>query len=342
MMDSNRYTRRTFTRVAVGAALVGVASPLLLPVRSAVAQAGDTQLTSNANNVNVRSEPALAATVVGQLLSGDVVNLIGDPVKADGYVWLNITGYSRQVGPGWVASSFFDAPSGGGLRIGSDVYVDTDVLNMRDYPGLAGTVINTLSQSAHALTSRAAVRRDGYTWYGVVLDSGSEGYLAGEYLTVTPPNDATDGWSVGTSVRVTSDGLRLREGPGTEHVVLRSYARGDDGEVIDSPVMADGFRWYQVRMYADGKSGWMADEFLEIARYEPTGSRLRVVDGPLNLREGGGLSNDVIRTIPEGDVVVIADASVGVADGYNWWYVRLEKDPAVVGWIADGFTEQID
>jgi uncharacterized protein YgiM (DUF1202 family) len=341
-MDSIRFTRRAFTRIAAGGAIAGAAIPAGLRGRDVVAQVGDTQLTCNANNVNVRLDPGLGATVVGRLFVGDIVYLIGNPVKVDGYAWLNITGASRQVGPGWVASSFFDAPSGGGLRIGSDVYVDTDVLNMRDYPGLTGTVINTLSQGAHALTSRAAVRRDGYTWYGVVLESGPEGYLAGEYLTVTPLNDATDGWPIGTSVRVSSDGLRLRRGPGTEYEVIRTYSRGDDGEVLDSPVMADGFRWYEVRMYSDGTSGWMADTFLEIARYEPTGTRLRVVDGPLNLREGSGLSNDVITTIPEGDVVVIADASIGVADGYNWWYVRLEDQPSVVGWIADGFTEQID
>ncbi len=142
-------------------------------------------------------------------------------------------------------------------------------------------------------------------------------------------------------MRVTADGLRLRSAPGTGSTIIDVYSRGDDGQVLAGPERASGYDWYQVELYTDGNVGWSAADFLEIARYEPTGTRLRVIDGPLRLREGGSLSAPVITLIPEGDVVVIADASVGRADGYTWWYVRLDGEPDVLGWIADGFTEEI-
>ena len=335
------YSRRTLARIAVGAAVASVV-PVAAGTRSAFAQAGDTQLVCNANNVNVRSEPGLSSSVVDQLFSGDIVNLIGSPVEADGYTWLNVAGYAGNIQSGWAAAEFFDPPSGGGWAIGTHVYVAVDALNLRDYPGLSGGVITTLGQNAHLVTSRAAVSRDGYTWYGVVTDNGTEGYAAGDFLSTSSSGGGDgDGWPVGTSVRVAADGLRLRSGPGTGYGIIASYGRGADGEVLDGPTASGSYRWYKVEMYADGNVGWFASDYLELARYEPTGSRLRVIDGPLNLREYAGLDAPVLATIPTGGTVVIADASSVVHDGYHWWYVQLESIPGVYGWIAQGFTEEI-
>ncbi len=79
-----------------------------------------------------------------------------------------------------------------------------------------------------------------------------------------------------------------------------------------------------------------------MARFEPTGDRLRVVDGPLRLRKDPGLNGAVITTLSKGAVVVVADASAVRQDGYLWRYVRVESNPNLIGYIADGFTERID
>ena len=335
------YSRRSLIRLAAGAALGGTALPLIASSRAVYAQAGDTQLVCNADSVNVRDNPGLSSTVIDQLNTGDIVNLIGGPDETDGYTWLQVAGYGGNIESGWVAAEFLDTPGTGGWDVGTHVYVAVDGLNLRDAPGLRGSVIMTVGRNVHAITRRAAQASDGYTWYGVVLDNGTEGFFAGEFLSTTPPNDATGGWQAGTSVRVIADGLRLRSGPGTDYGIITAYSRGDDGQVLEGPSAGSGYEWYKVEMYGDGNIGWLAANYLEIARYEPTGSRLRVVNGPLNLREWGSLSAPVITVIPTGDVVVVANASLVQADGYTWWDVYLEDDPGVRGWIADGFTEEI-
>lgn len=67
-----------------------------------------------------------------------------------------------------------------------------------------------------------------------------------------------------------------------------------------------------------------------------------MVDGPLRLRANPGLSAAVITTLSSGAVVVVADAASVRQDGYLWRYVRVESNPNLVGWIADGFTERIE
>lgn len=259
-------SRRHFLGAAAGASIMAAAIPFRAGGWSAFAQAGDTQLVCNANNVNVRSEPGLSAAVVDQLFSGDIVYVIGNPVESDGYTWINVAGYAGNIQSGWSAADFFDPPSGGGWNIGTHVYVAVDSLNLRDYPGLSGGVITTLGRNAHLITSRAAVARDGYTWYGVITDNGTEGYAAGDYLsTSSSGGGGGDGWPEGTRVRVTADGLRLRSGPGTGYGIITSYARGAAAHVLEGPRSGDGHQWYRVDVSTDGNVGWFAATFLEVA-----------------------------------------------------------------------------
>lgn len=238
------------------AAAAGVASGGSLLSR-AMAQAGDTQLRCTTNGVRLRNRATLSGAIVGTLNTGDIVNLTGKPIAADGYNWLPISG---PKGAGFAASQFFTT-SQGGFRIGAEV-VTTDSVRLRRQAGLGGAVIRTVPRGTHAVIRWAPISRDGYTWYGVILDDGTEGFLAGEFLTY--------------------------------------------------------------------------------ARVEPTGGRHRVVNGPLRLRKNPGLNSSVLASLPNGAIVVVADASAVRQDGYLWRYVRLESKPSVIGWIADGFTVAID
>lgn len=136
-------------------------------------------------------------------------------------------------------------------------------------------------------------------------------------------------------------GLNLRTGPGTGSGVIRVYGAGEAATILDGPQAANGYTWYKVETWSDGRTGWFAGEYLELAKFEPTGARHRIVDGPLNLREYGALSAPVMTTLATGEIVVIADASFGVADGYTWMMVYVEDNPSVRGWIAQGFSSEI-
>jgi hypothetical protein len=344
MMNTNtRYSRRNLLRTGTGA---GIATVLGLAfstpgIRQALAQAGDTELVCNANGVRIRKDPGLSGTVIGSLSSGAVVNLIGDPVTRDGYTWLNISPQANRNLTGWAAAQFFGEPGGGGWAIGTDVVVATDSLNLRADPGLSGRVILSARNGTHAVTRTAALARDGYTWYGVTLDDGTKGYFAGEFLEEGTGGGGNDGWPAGTILSVADGPLNLRRSAGTGGGVIRTYVTGTQATVISGPTAANGYDWYKVEIAKDGNVGWFAGDFLEVARTEPTGDRLRVVDGPLRLRRDPGLNGAVLTTLSTGTIVVVADASSVRQDGYLWRYVRLESNRNVIGWIADGFTERI-
>jgi len=62
-------------------------------------------------------------------------------------------------------------------------------------------------------------------------------------------------------IRADGDCLRLRDAPGLSSNRLDCYAEGSLVQVLDGSLVADDFRWQSVSI--SGKTGWMADEFLE-------------------------------------------------------------------------------
>lgn len=110
----------------------------------------------------------------------------------------------------------------------------------------------------------------------------------------------------GTTAVIRADGdcLRLRDAPGLSSNRLDCYAEGSLVQVLDGAVIADDFRWQSVSV--SGKTGWMADEFLEPYAGEPNcaqqpiarpgfSSSLPVTGISLQLW-GGGTVSGIINT----------------------------------------------
>ena len=221
----------------------------------------------------------------------------------------------------------------------TELVANADGVRIRRNPGLSGTVIGSLRRGAVVNLIGEPVNRDGYTWLNISpqSDRSKTGWAAAQFFD----RGGGTGWAAGTVVRVKDGPLNLRQSAGTGGAVIRSYATGTQATIISGPTSANGYAWYKVKVSGDGSVGFFAGNFLEIARSEPTGDRLRVVDGPLRLRRYPGLNSAVLTTLSTGAVVVIADASAVRQDGYLWRYVRVESNPNLIGYIADGFTERI-
>ena len=57
--------------------------------------------------------------------------------------------------------------------------------------------------------------------------------------------------------------LSLRADPGTNYVRLKIVAEGSVLKVLDGPVEADGYVWWQLQDVADGVVGWAVADYLE-------------------------------------------------------------------------------
>lgn len=344
MNARERLSRRSFLQrtaaatVAITAA--GIAGPLR---RDAAAQNGDYELVCAYDGVRVRNAPGLSGAIIGVVNTGDIVSVTGETSPVDGYSWVPVFVHGQNIN-GYVAGEFFSNASGptGWIR-GTSVIVTSDNVNLRSGAGLGYSVVGNFDAHTPGIVNDGPRAADGYDWYNITI-SGSTGWMAAAFLVVgyvDGPQPDTGQFGIGSYVRPT-DPLNMRSGPGTNNAVIRVIGPDDIATVVGGPQTVGMYAWYQIELWDQAATtGWVAGAYLEGARFEPTGARHEVVDGPLNLRESGSLGARVITTLPTGTVMVIADASFVTNDGYTWMQVYLERDTSVRGWVAMGFSVEI-
>ncbi|MDH4136453.1 MAG: SH3 domain-containing protein, partial [Anaerolineae bacterium] len=72
--------------------------------------------------------------------------------------------------------------------------------------------------------------------------------------------------TIGIYVKVSGTGgsdLSFRAGPSANHARLKIVAEGAVLKVLDGPVEADGYVWWQLQDVSDGVVGWAAADYLE-------------------------------------------------------------------------------
>ncbi|HEV2074405.1 MAG TPA: SH3 domain-containing protein [Thermomicrobiales bacterium] len=229
----------------------------------------------------------------------------------------------------------------GGLSVGSSVYVASDDVNLRTGAGLTYSIIRTYSNGATATVVGGPTYASGYSWFNIRKYDGTTGWMAVDFIGGPIDDGGSHGgeWSAGAYV-MTSSSLNLRTAPGTNSSIIRTYSGGTTATVLAGPQSATGYQWYKVEVWDDGRIGWFAGEYLETARFEPTGSRRSVVDGPLNVRENPGTSSRILGSVPTGGVVVVRDASFVSQNGYTWANVYVEANSGLISWIAAEFTQE--
>jgi len=142
------------------------------------------------------------------------------------------------------------------------------------------------------------------------------------------------GATAGEFYAVTTQGLRLRSGPGLTYGVLASLSKGANVEYLAWGGTADGYDWARVRVVSSGKTGFVADKFLTSIPSDglPIGQVVHVEagGGVGNLRSGPGTGYQVIKQIATGTTGTVKDGPVE-ANGYFWYMVSFGGVP---GWIV--------
>lgn len=91
MNQQQTLSRRSLRRHAtVGGAAIVLATAIPA-VQQAFARNGDYQLVCTTDGVRVRTTPGLSGTVIGSVHTGNVVNVTGETVFADGHSWVPVT-----------------------------------------------------------------------------------------------------------------------------------------------------------------------------------------------------------------------------------------------------------
>jgi uncharacterized protein YgiM (DUF1202 family) len=270
------------------------------------------------------------------------MRVTGGPVAADGYTWYQIETWMAGPVAGWAAGEYLthDADDGTNLfQIGDTVEVDTPNLNGRSGPGLGYAVDQILPGATQAVVLDGPVHADGYQWYQLQLPSGGIVWTIGEGLAASSGGGNDGGGSAlfqaGDTVAVDAPRLNGRTGPGLGYGVDQVLLGGAQAVVLNGPVWADGYQWYQLQL-TSGDVVWAIGEGLIASDggEDPgfaVGDTATVATDGLNLRSAASRAAPIIRVLPEGAAVTVTGSPLW-AEGYTWYPVRTGT--GTIGWVA--------
>jgi uncharacterized protein YgiM (DUF1202 family) len=229
--------------VLITTLIATTAGALLVPDRPASAQTvGDNAVVAT-DALNLRDDSSLDGSILGILFNSEVVTVTDGPVVADGYNWYEV---DTSLGSGWVAGDFLSEGSDPGFATGDVAVVATDALNLRAAATTTGTVIDVLVTGASLTIVSGPISAVGYSWYRVSSTAGT-GWVAGEFLG--SGSSGAGALDIGDGATVDIDLLNLRDAAGLDGEVIAQMVTGDDAYLIDGPVSADGYTWYQVETF---------------------------------------------------------------------------------------------
>lgn len=306
----------------------------------------------------IRVRPGLSQTIQGNVGASTRLTISVAPVGTTGRTWYGVYG-GEGIGGGWIDSADIDIAPMPISNVGQRFRV-TETMNFRSSAGLGGGVMGLINAGTTGSVIGGPTDRDGYRWWQLRTDSGSQGWAAANWLVTTsggttptdPPTDPpppTDGtFNAGDTVRVTEN-LNMRSGPSTGNGVVSVLPAGTTGKVIGGPGNANGYTWWRIE--TSRGTGWVVENWIvKQGGTTPTdppptdppppsggkfaiGSTARVTEG-LNMRSGAGTGNGVIAVLPAGTTGKVLEGPVS-GSGYTWWRIETYLG---TGWVVENWV----
>lgn len=298
----------------------------------------------NTDFLNLRASASMTGSIIGAMPSGTKGSIVDGPKSGGGMTWYRL---DTDYGTGWAVGLYLKRSSGSSssapskFKVGDNVFVDTDTLNLRSSAGIGKSVVASLTQN-HPLTITGGPKRaSGYDWYSVRGAVEGDGWCAGDFLSKAdgaPPSTPGE-FANGQIVVVDTDVLRLRSAPGSGSASIAYMPTGTQLKILGGSRHADGSKWYKVRSNIHGE-GWCAGEFLsaQVTSTLGFGDSVKVIDGKLNLRSSPNTSADVSAVMADGAKLTVT-GGITNQDGLAWYPVQSDKYGS--GWCAAEFLQPI-
>ena len=164
-----------------------------------------------------------------------------------------------------------------------------------------------------------ALEKEG-DWIKIKLNDKKSGWVAN--WVVTGYEEANLSSQSGI---VTTDGLRVRNGPGTEFEVLGTLPIG---EVFQIKEQKNGW----VSLSYHGNSGWVSSQFIFQKNQSPDSkhTQVRITASALNVRAADTPDSSIIGTVKKGEAFSVLDAK------NNLYKIKLSSKKE--GWIPSWYT----
>lgn len=161
------------------------------PMPGTALSAGQQARVTAPAGLNYRDQPSSASQLLGQLGTGQIVNILDGPVSADDFTWWRVDDGEGRVGwaadgdaeTQWLSPSLGEPqPVNRSPKIQDRVVVTMGTggqLSVRVTPGTSGALVAQVNSGSEFTVIAGPQSANGYMWYQIRSDDGSvEGWAA--------------------------------------------------------------------------------------------------------------------------------------------------------------------
>ena len=295
-------------------------------------------------SLNLRSGASSGDGVSGSLPHEAFAVVVDGPVETDEGNWLLLDAEGSDL-TGWALADYLLVTpfliDTSGIAYGTNVYA-SETVNIRSGPSLGNGVIGSAVQGNLGYIMAGPQVADGYDWYQVHWQNGTEGWTVENFIGISPVDEnpparfAVGDWAIATEY------LNIRVRPGVAQTVIAGLSAGASLQITKAAFGVNNAVWYGVYTEQDD-GGWVVESSLR-ARGGPSetkfeiGDTIRVTES-LRLRTGPGTSASSIAVMPAGTTgTVVAGPETG--SGYTWW--QIQTSAYGTGWAVQDWMEETD
>ncbi|KAF0819323.1 N-acetylmuramoyl-L-alanine amidase [Bacillus sp. ZZV12-4809] len=203
----------------------------------------------------------------------------------------------------------------------SSVTITTNDLNVRQGPGLSYPILGQAQKGDRF----NFISREG-EWIKINFQ-GEDGYVASWLVANTASSQKEEkAADENSQVVITTDGLRVRKGPGTSYGVLGTIQKG-------AAYKAKSTEGSWVKIQTPYGDGWVADEFVKFSgtqkKSSPSSSQTgEITANSLNVRNEPSLQSDIIGKLNSGETVDV------LSQNGSWTEISFSGN---TGWISSQY-----
>ncbi|NMD70584.1 SH3 domain-containing protein [Bacillus sp. DNRA2] len=217
----------------------------------------------------------------------------------------------------------------------STVTIISNQTNVREGPGLSYKKIAQVNSG-----DKFSVIKESGDWIQIELSKNKKGWVANWVVKRDQTqSSSTSKVTKGSSGVATTDGLRVRSGPGTNYKVLDTLKNGTTIEVADT-----SDNWIKVS-YSGGQ-GWVSKDYVKLTTDAKQQDKPPKKDSSIKQEKGygtvtasilyvrskGSLDGTIIGKVHQGDRFKILEET------NNW--IKIEYQKGAYGWVASWFLDQ--
>ena len=269
------------------------------------------------NTLNVRKGPGTGYARIGSVKNGVKVTILGEESGwykisyngGTGYVskqYVSVNGNTPSVAPTATPTAPAEETKTGTVKISSNT------LNVRKGPGTGYARIGSVKKGA-----TVTILGEESGWYKISYNGGT-GYVSKEYVQVggsivtTAPTAPAEETKTGT-VKISSNTLNVRKGPGTGYARIGSLSNG-----AAVTITGEEKGWYKISY--NGGTGYVSKKYVQVGGSAPTAAptqapdpdtgvtgKVAISSGSLTVRKGPGVQYAKVGALYKNDTVTILE-----------------------------------